>query len=273
MIANCAFPTCTSTTKLITPSFAPASDLLDIIKSDENQPLFLCSKHYQELYRQFTSHPCASCNIKPKPGTSFTRHCPDPTLVNKALYGNSDEAEYLTPSDCICLSCYKAHLEIIKSYKHEYKLVDMIQIWKFAQSDSTDPLTKAILKVVLYIANEFESQRAVLLPKVSQLFLKEYLTETNECSEDQEHTIETKEGTMKFTSLVTEATEAHLHSFMNSICTHKKFGTLLYSKEGDLLTSLSWALGSSSSVPEVLYQPSQYKMGAERILGEAGDKY
>ena len=28
---------------------------------------------------------------------------------------------------------------------------------------------------------------------------------------------------------------------------HKKFGTLLYKRGGDLLTSLSWALGASAS--------------------------
>lgn len=33
-------------------------------------------------------------------------------------------------------------------------------------------------------------------------------------------------------------------------CIHMKFGTVIYRKEGDLLTSLSWALGTLSSYTE-----------------------
>ena len=99
---------------------------------------------------------------------------------------------------------------------------------------------------------EFENQRAVLLPEVSQLFLKEYLECTDVDSDSQEHTLENKEGTIKFTArwLLKQLKvhlKVHLHSHMNSKCIHKKFGTLLYRKGGALLTSW-WALARAISL-------------------------
>ena len=35
------------------------------------------------------------------------------------------------------------------------------------------------------------------------------------------------------------------------MCVHKKFGTMLFCKDGDLLTSLSWALGTNLEVEVV----------------------
>ena len=37
-------------------------------------------------------------------------------------------------------------------------------------------------------------------------------------------------------------------------CMHKKFGTILYCRGGDILTSLSWALGSSRTDKESIYE-------------------
>ena len=35
----------------------------------------------------------------------------------------------------------------------------------------------------------------------------------------------------------------HLQSFINYKCVHRKFGTIIFRKGGDILTSLSWAIG------------------------------
>ncbi len=125
---TCMHPSCSSTEKLITPSFASFHELRDKLKvqCSEDQQLLLCSRHYQELYRKFSSHPCASCGIKPKLGCSFTRHSPDPNVINDVFGRN--RAEVLTSADYICLSCYKSHLQIIKSYKQVNHLRDMIKI-------------------------------------------------------------------------------------------------------------------------------------------------
>lgn len=78
-----------------------------------------------------------------------------------------------------------------------------------------------------YVANEFENQRAVLLPHVSKIFLRAY-HELTDC-EGQEQLLE---GTVKFTSrwLLKQQT-VHLHSHMNSRCVHKNLELSCIEKE------------------------------------------
>ncbi len=64
----------------------------------------------------------------------------------------------------------------------------------------------------------------------------------------------------------------HFNTHTEYKCIHKKFGTLLYKKGGDLLTSLSWALGSTSPndteyIPNV---PNHNTLGEDTILAKAG---
>ena len=50
------------------------------------------------------------------------------------------------------------------------------------------------------------------------------------------------EGTIKFTSNgLLNHLVIYLRQHMSYMCIHKKFGTILYRKGGDLLISLSWA--------------------------------
>ena len=69
---------------------------------------------------------------------------------------------------------------------------------KSALSDeTTDKVSKTILHTVLYVANELLNQRAMLLPHVSQVFLKEYFQSV---PEDTDYTLEEPECTIKFSS-------------------------------------------------------------------------
>ena len=43
-------------------------------------------------------------------------------------------------------------------------------------------------------------------------------------------------------------------------CMHKKFGTILYRRGDDILTSLSWALGSSRTNKESIYERDTYSL-------------
>uniref|UniRef100_A0A1X7UL74 Uncharacterized protein n=2 Tax=Amphimedon queenslandica TaxID=400682 RepID=A0A1X7UL74_AMPQE len=56
------------------------------------------------------------------------------------------------------------------------------------------------------------------------------------------------EGIVKFSSRwLLQQLIIYLHEHLSYKCIHKKFGTILYNKRGDLLKSLSWALGSKGS--------------------------
>ena len=276
-LGKCVCPDCTSTSKLVTPAFAPREEIQAILGiPGDIGSLPLCPKHYQEVYRQFQSSKlctkCASCKKKPKQGTKFTRHSPNSSLVNQLLSG-----EPITPTDYICLGCYKAHVAMIKSHEQANELRERIQTWEVVQADSsTDILTKAVIHSVLYVANEFEHERAVLLPDVSQVFLTQYLAASGGAPGNEEHILESPEGSVHFSNkwLLKQLT-LYLHPHILSKCVHKKFGTLLYKKGGDILTSLSWALGAckyeTKEEPYQLYVKQCNKPDRAKILSEAGD--
>ena len=61
-----------------------------------------------------------------------------------------------------------------------------------------------------------------------------------------EMNLEIGDSTVKFSSRwLLHQLIIHLEAHMSYTCIHKKFGTILYRKHGDILTALSWALGTS----------------------------
>ena len=53
--------------------------------------------------------------MKPKKGTQFTRHCPDPETINLILLESMGSSQKLTDNDKICLDCYKSHIATLNS--------------------------------------------------------------------------------------------------------------------------------------------------------------
>ena len=163
------------------------------IKTSANTALLLCPKHYREIHRKLKSPaPCASCGAKPKRATCFTRHTPatDTTTINKILCDVSrEDAVAISVDDCICGSCYKAHLAIVRSIqeRHEYcDIKDLIKIWrhKLGETDINN-VTRATLHAVLHVANEILNERAVTLPCLCRLFLNVYTTDPEYAYEPQ----------------------------------------------------------------------------------------
>ena len=238
-VQHCVYPSCSSSSKLIIPSFASLDDLealLQVQTSDEH-PMVLCQKHYLELYNRFnTPLPCASCGVQPKVGTCFTRHSPNASLVNEMLCQCSEfepeDTSILRDKDYVCTSCYKNHLALVKSHKEQGKssdmeLNDLIAIWEYKMCDSdTDKLTRTVLYTALYVARELLNQRALLLPHVSRIFLSTYGHST---PESDEQILEGREGTIKFSSCwLLKQLIMHLCTHMEYRCVHKKFGTVLW---------------------------------------------
>ena len=87
------------------------------------------------------------------------------------------------------------------------------------------------------------------------------------------------EGTVKYTTrwlLNQIILHLQIQSFINYKCIHRKFGTIIFRKGGDILTSLSWALGrmqlndSEDGYIIDINQPCDSKSKAN-VLREAGD--
>ena len=160
----------------------------------------------------------------------------------------------------MCFSCYKLHCSILKSLNSstDYEgsdsgLQQNIKTWKNTV-DSTDLLTSAVLSAVLFVAENLIQQKAVLLPWACQIFLQAY-SDDQIGSTPTELTLEVGESCVRFTSQwLLNQLILHLNQYKLYKCMHKKFGTILYRRGGDILTSLSWALSSSHTNKESIYK-------------------
>ena len=237
---------------LIVPNFVSAEALEVILKVPP--PYKLCNKHYQIMYQQsVTPVPCASCGVKPLHGTAFTRHSPNAEMVCRHFFETTGFELNLTHADYICSTCYKLHLTVLDNkglHTPNQSLTEIITSLKGKLSNiDGDRLASCIEQVVVYVAQSLQHDRALLLSDVSRMFLESYGFELDGGAiTDALYELEGLEGTVKFSSRwLLQQLILQLHEHMSYRCVHKKFGTILYNKRGDLLKSLSWALGSKGS--------------------------
>ena len=114
---------------------------------------------------------------------------------------------------------------------------------------------KATLKVVLYLSDSLLQQGAVLLPTVCQVFLETYGVSHSGSIASVELNLEVGYNTVKFSSRwLLHQLIIYLHPYMEYKCVHRKYGTMLFRRGGDLLTSLSLALGALSTKVHNDYQ-------------------
>ena len=174
---KCNYPHCTTTSQLIVPSFVSAETLEVILKVPP--PHKLCNKHYQLIYRETITPivPCASCGIKPLHGTAFSRHSPNAERVCAHFHESTGFELKLTHTDYICSTCYKLHVTILESKAGlpiNQSLSEIIALLKSKLSNTEDCLASCIGQIVLYVAQSLLSDRALLLPDVSRMFLISY---------------------------------------------------------------------------------------------------
>ena len=102
--------------------------------------------------------------------------------------------------------------------------------------ETTSTLTKSILQAVLFVADNLLHQRAVLLPQVCQVFLQTH----SRVEQASELVLEVDNTLVKFTSRwLLHQLILYLNSFMEYKCEHRRIGTVLFRKGGNLFTSLS----------------------------------
>ena len=239
----------------------------------EAEDAYLCINHYQLLYRTLrkqSSVPCAACGAKPLWDTQFSRHCPDCDLVVENMRTTLGEELNLTPADVICSSCYKLHLQIInnkgnKNEPNDSDLEAIIHQLDAQRREEHDIAQSALYAVGSYVANELYNQRAMLLPQASKMFLKEYGTDDDDMYNVY---IEFNKTSIKYSSKwLLEQLIIILGIHMSYKCIHKKFGVVLYRKNGDLLYILSWALGSNQNTHhETLPTINTPEASEERVL-------
>ena len=150
-----------------------------------------------------------------------------------------------------------------------------INTWKHQLPNCEDTLTIALLTAVVHVATELLQDRALLLPQVRDVFLSKYGTVRN----SSQLYLEVGDSEVQFSSRwLLHQLIVYLHSYMRYKCIHKKFGIILYRNGGDLLQSLSWALGSKCQThsSENSFEPlktelqtSKLHRGEQKVIKQA----
>ena len=119
----------------------------------------LCATHYGELYRYL--HPvnknCGTCNKWLIERSKF-RKCPNPPVVQRFLHENTPFTGDICPEDIVCISCYKAHLVILKHSSDTVQSLD---------EDLEDVIKKLKLELLKYV----QKKGHYVMPYTSRLFL------------------------------------------------------------------------------------------------------
>ena len=251
-------------------------------------PNMLCRQHYMELYRHsHLSAVSASCGATPKAGNSFTRHSPEPSIVSQHLTETTGSNVTIKKSDCACYACYKSHWSIVKALApaeqqpSDATLKSDMDTWGVQLAEvTTDAVAKVVLKSVLLVSEHLLHQKAALLPHVCRVFLESYGVSLG-CGSSTtgiDVDLEVGDSTVKFSSRwLLHQLITYIHPYLQYNCIHRKFGTILFCKGGDLLASLSWALGTMSyklfQSSSFLLTPETTGTGAghrEKVIEEAG---
>ena len=86
---------------------------------------------------------------------------------------SGEDAVAISADDCICGSCYKANLAIVRSIQEKHcDIKDLIKIQRHRLGErDINTVTRGTLHVVLHVGNEILNERAVTLPCLCRLFL------------------------------------------------------------------------------------------------------
>lgn len=245
-ISVCKYPQCTKTnqnTQIIKASFAPEEKLKETMGITEEGEILLCKNHYNEVYRATHFRACASCHAYPKEGRTFSHHSPDPVIV-AAYFGDDCEIQ---PDELLCLMCYRVHLSVLSDIENQpvpinERLQQDIELFQEVHDrESTGKLTRATLVAVIAVAKRFYLEKVMLLTTASAIFLEAYTGDSYFSGVSSvEIYLENGDSKTKFSShWLLHQLLLHIKDYLCFKCIHKKYGTVLYKRGGDLLTSLS----------------------------------
>lgn len=241
------YPQCTTAStkanRVSRALFAPTSEVkrLSGIRTDSDEPVLLCSAHYCQVYRQV--HPpmkCASCGAFPKPGSKFTHHSPDASLVSRYLHEIDHMVEEIQPNDNLCMTCYKVHLSVVSVIEASdatsfvTSLISDISLWLLAKESNTNTLTKSILEIVIFVSKHLLDDKALLLTTASMIFLEAYTGQRDiDSVSSVALELEIGNSTIKFSSRwLLNQLIFHLHKYMTCKSVHRKYGTIIIVQKG-----------------------------------------
>ena len=202
-------------------------------------PTPLCAQHYHVAYSAIQPRQkfCPTCGISLRHAT--TRQCPNAGLIIKEHPTNATGFNgTLLHDDKVCLTCYKAHLTILQEEKKKSRDDDLQLIIEEVRQKAYQPTTSqeardlAINATIAHVGEQLLQQRALLLPEIHDFFTEQQnqLVMANEI----EHEGEAVTSQWLLSNLTT-ALQHHLEY----ACKAKKYGTILYRPNADLICCYS----------------------------------
>ena len=253
--------------------------------SDETPiPTPLCKHHYHLVYKliQPSKLNCTTCNTPLK----YTSHrmCPNPTMVEEYLRQHTGYEGHIEESDRVCYICYKSHLVIIQQSTPRSIDSDLEQlIHHLSQDFPVDPvrsvdeaIDRAMKKVTIEVGRTVLQRDVLLLPAIQEIFLKYVKMFSAELN-----SIDINMLTERITCrMILSHLTANLQHHVTFKCTARKYGTLVYSPNTDILNALAKSLWqqrthistSSLNVQEDSHQCTKEPITFRKVLDELNDK-
>ena len=173
------------------------------------------------------------------------RPCPDPETIQTYLEETTGYEGTLNDGDKLCFTCYKSHLHILKHSQRKSTDADLDEVIKVTKRNmihvsdvksADDAINRAMHMTVVHVAEALVRQEGLLLPDVYNYFLEEM----NACAIVDTSSENKQVLTARWVlSNLTSSLQHHL----SYVCKVRKYGTLLYRTNGDVLVALTTHIG------------------------------
>jgi len=189
-------------------------------------------------------------------GGDYTRHCPDPEKITAFLKQTLDFDGVLTAASRICKPCYSFHRQILlqeesgisTSMQTLHSIASDLdsRVKQFETQERNSASDKSFLawnvsKICLQLVRTLQSEEAVLLPHPYAEFCQQVF-QTIDMFPSVTKTLKANPPSIRW---LLSSISNHLGDNLGVTCRHRKYGTLLYRKHGDILNALSKALGKA----------------------------
>jgi hypothetical protein len=204
---------------------------------DNRSEVKLCNSHYQELYKALNLRKCASCHSKPKPGQNYNRKCPDPSYITAFMQANEGFESSISINDKICMDCYLKHKQIL-SMKGVQQVQESDVIFNCIKKTNDEFVQLALVddkEYFQFIANIATSRLMDTLSNDNAMLLPDLYQQFEELAHEHQNKLNSPSVLNDLPShrwLLTYV-QNRLGSYLSVATKHKKYGVLLYRKDGD----------------------------------------
>ena len=217
-------------------------------------PTPLCKHHYHLVYSAVQPRECATCGVRLRGNNHHP--CPKPDVIRKHLKESTGFEGEIHSQDRVCMTCYKSHLVVLKENKsisRDSDLEKLISTYteQIPSIDEVitahDVMKTAMARTVVRVGHILPKKQAILLPSVHNIFMshaRDLLKVKHIGCEEVEHVS---------SRWVLSDLTANLQHHIAYSCKVRKYGTLIYRPNADLVSLLSeamWKLQNAETVPD-----------------------